>query len=477
VRSSAPRILLINPKTVNRYYHISEDGFFDRVLSWFFRKRYDKCFTIPSHAHCTSMPPVTLLGLQALLRDRCDVQILDEQVACIDFDTKVDLVGITATTPQAPRAFEIARQFRARGVRAAIGGVHATCRPDECARSVDIVCVGEAEGYIHEMLDDLARGELKPRYTNNRAIRMSEVPFYDYDISGGRYLPFHVISFSRGCVFNCEFCSIRSTLGEFRSRSIPDVIRRIETIGCKNLWFTDASLTANPQQARELFKALVPLKVRWLGQITMNMVNDRDMLDLMAESGCWLAGIGFESLSAGSLKSAHKMQNRVQDYARMVGELHSRDIAIDGNFVFGFDEDHEDVFDATADFAIRTGIDIPEFYVLTPYPDTALFQRLDAAGRIVDYDWSHYDNAHFIHPPVFQPRHMSREALNEGCLRAERRVYSIRGTLRRLVNSRVCHASVWIANSIYARRLATQGNLVPLDEELHSPDMPLTQTE
>ncbi|MHB0955205.1 MAG: B12-binding domain-containing radical SAM protein [Pirellulaceae bacterium] len=471
-----PRILLINPKTVNRYYHVSGANLFDRVLSWFFQKRYDKHFTIPSHAHCTSMPPVTLLGLQALFRDRCDVEVLDEQVASIDFDAKVSLVGITATTPQAPRAIEIARQFRARGIRTAVGGVHATCRPHECARHFDTVCVGEAEGYIHEMLDDLDRGQLKPRYTNRRFIPMSEVPFYDYDICGGRYLPFHVISFSRGCVFNCEFCSIRSTLGEFRSRSIPDVIRRIETVGSKNLWFTDATLTANPQQARALFKALAPLKVRWLGQVTMNMVHDRAMLDLMAESGCWLAGIGFESLSAGSLKSVHKMQNRVEDYARMVRELHSRNIAIDGNFVFGFDEDHDDVFDATADFALRTGIDFPDFYVLTPYPDTALFQRLNAAGRIVDYDWSHYDNAHFTHRPVFQPRHMSRETLHQGCLRAERRVYSIRGTLRRLVNSRVRHATVWIANAVYARRLATQGNLAPFDEELPNCDTPLAQT-
>jgi radical SAM superfamily enzyme YgiQ (UPF0313 family) len=158
-------------------------------------------------------------------------------------------------------------------------------------------------------------------------------------------------------------------------------VKEIQRVGSKHLWFPDATLTANPHKARALFKALTPLKVRWLGQITLNVAKDEAMLDLMAESGCWLAGIGFDSLSNLNIRTARKVQNRVEDYARVIRALHDRNIAIEGNFVFGFDEDRDCVFDDTARFAVETGVDLPEFYVLTPYPDTELYRRWLAEGR------------------------------------------------------------------------------------------------
>ena len=141
------------------------------------------------------------------------------------------------------------------------------------------------------------QGSLKPRYVNHQSVSLADVPFYRYEIGGGKYLPFHVINYSRGCVFKCDYCSIQATLGSFRTRPVEQVVERIKQVGSRNLWFPDATLTANPQRARELFRALIPLKVRWLGQITLNIAKDEEMLNLMAESGYWLAGIGFESLS------------------------------------------------------------------------------------------------------------------------------------------------------------------------------------
>ena len=459
-----PKVLLINPKTVNKYYHLNYGGL-DHAFAWFFRKFYDRRFQIPSHTYCTTIPPITLYALESLFDGRCEATIVDEQVDPLDLQSTADLVCITATTPQIPRAYEMARHFRSRGILTAIGGVHASALPDECAEHFDAVCIGEAEGYVDELLHDLAAGCLKSRYVNGAKISMADVPFYRYEIGGGKYLPFHVINYSRGCVFKCDYCSIQSTLGNFRTRPVEKVVEQIESVESRNLWFPDATLTANPQRARELFKALVPLKVRWLGQITLNVAKDEAMLDLMAESGCWLAGIGFDSLGKLNMRTAHKVQNRVEDYARVIQALHDRNIAIEGNFVFGFDEDQDDVFDSTAQFVLETGIDLPEFYVLTPYPDTELYRRLRAEGRIIDHDWTHYDNTHFHYLPVFQPKNMSRETLREGSRRAERKVYSAAGTLRRLAKARVFHPPVLIANAIYSRRLAQHGDLIPAGED------------
>ncbi len=460
------RVLLLNPKTVNKYYH-TRLNWTDALIVRFFRRFYDRTFNIASHGHCTTVPPITLLGLQALFDGRCETLVVDEQVDDIDFDINVDLVCVTATTPQIKRAVEISRRFQARGIRTAIGGIHATCLPDECAQHFDTVCIGEAEGYIDELSYDLQWGTLKPRYRNRRTVSMEEVPFYRYDVGGGKYLPFHVISFSRGCVFDCEYCSIRSTQGPFRTRPIDAVVREIEDAGIRNLWFPDATLTANPRKARELFRALIPLKVRWLSQISLNVASDEAMLDLMAESGCWLVSIGFESLSQASVTTARKVQNRVEDYGRVIEALHKRKISIEGNFVFGFDEDYEDVFERTAGFIVEHGIDLPELYVLTPYPDTALYRRLLEEGRIVDHDWSHYDNTHFQHLPVFQPSNMSRETLRGGCLEAERTVYSVRNTLKRLIRARVLNVPVLLANYVYGSRIVKRNNLVPVESAKH----------
>jgi radical SAM superfamily enzyme YgiQ (UPF0313 family) len=458
------KILLLNPKTVNKYYHVNL-GRWEKVFGWFFRRFYDRKFEIPSHVHCTTMPPVTLYALESLFGCRCQIDIVDEQVDEIDRGKSYDLVCMTATTTQVPRAIELSHQFRARGIRTAIGGVHATCLPQELAPHFDTICIGEAEGYLDRLLLDLAQANLQAQYHNDRKIDMADVPFYRYDIGGGKYLPFHVLNYSRGCTFKCDFCSIQATLGGFRTRPVEHVVEEIRAVGHRNIWFPDATLTANPERARALFRALIPLNIRWLGQITLNVAKDMEMLDLMAESGCWLTGIGFDSLSKLNLKTSHKVQNRAEDYERVIAALHRRNIAIEGNFMFGFDEDDDTVFETTAKFVNDQGIDLPELYVLTPYPDTELYRRMLAEGRIVDHDWSHYDNTHFHYLPVFEPKLMSREALREGCRHAEKLIYNGRSTIRRLWNARSRHPTIWIANYIYMQRMKQQGNLIPQGEE------------
>jgi radical SAM superfamily enzyme YgiQ (UPF0313 family) len=453
-------VLLVNPTTLNKYYH-PKISWSDRAFEFLFNRLYDPNFQVPLGANCTTMPPVTLYALEALFSGRCEIQIVDEQVEAIDFDSDYDLVCVTSTTTQIVRAHEISSRFRSRGVKTAIGGVHASSLPDECQEHFDVVCIGEAEQYIDRLIQDLYNGALASRYESNEFAPMDKIPFYDYRIGGGRYLPFHVINFSRGCVFNCDFCSIKSTLGTFRTRPVGAVIAEIERKESKYIWFPDATLTANPRRAKELFKALIPLGIKWVSQITMNIADNEEILDLMEASGCMLVSIGFETLNDNNMKTAKKTQNKVGDYRSMIDSLHSRNIAIEGNFAFGFDEDETDVFEKTAAFIVESGIDLPELYMLTPYPDTELYTRLLREQRIVDFDWSHYDNTHFLHLPVFQPKKMSREELLEGCRTAERSVYSRRSTLKRLAKSRVVHLPILGANWIYSNRMSAKGNLTP----------------
>lgn len=459
------QVLLINPKTVNKYYHVSR-SLLDRFLPCLVSRCFNGHFDIPAHSHCTTMPPITLFALDCLIKDHFQTVIVDEQVDEIPFDQNCDLVLITSTTPQIHRAVEISEVFHRRKIPTVIGGIHASCLPDECQKHFSSVCVGEAEGYLEELLEDFEHGHLKPRYTNHQSISMEDAPFFHDEAGGGKYLPFHVLSFSRGCPFKCDFCSIQSTLGGYRTRTVESVVKEIERVGSRHLWFPDATLTGNPSKAVDLFKALKPLKVQWLGQITLNTCRDKRLLDLMAESGCWLVSAGFESLDETNIAATSKTQNHVEDYREIIDDLHQRNIAIEGNFVFGFDHDEMGVFESTAEFTIETGIDLPEYYVLTPYPGTSLYARLKAEGRIVDNNWAHYDNTHFHYLPVFTPHKMTRNDLREGCLHTEQIVYSYQNTLRRIWKSGVYRGPVLLANFIYASRISNRRSLIPVGEKI-----------
>ena len=389
------RTLIINPGSIHRYLGESV-GLRDMLFAAFVRKYYDRRFQWPRHTRCITVPPVTLMNLQQLFEAQgWEARAVDEQVQEIGFSCSVDLVCLTAVTAQYERAAWIARQFRQRGIPTAIGGVHASCMPEACKDDFDTVCVGEAEAYLDRMLADLSAGRLQPLYRAERRVDMNEVPFLRHDLAVGRFLPFHSVALSRGCDNGCDFCSIRMALGGHRTRSVDSVVRHISEVGARHVWFHDANLTADKAKAKALFRALIPLKITWMSSVPVSACLDEEMLDLMAASGCWLLSLGFETLSQANLQASRKRQTKVPEYLQVIQQLHSRRIAIEGNFIFGFDSDTLDVFDQTAKFVIKSGIDIPNFFVLTPYPIPPLYRGLDAQGRIVDRNWSHYENVHF----------------------------------------------------------------------------------
>ena len=251
--------------------------------------------------------------------------------------------------------------------------------------------------------------------------------------TGARFLYTNVVATSRGCPFACDFCynSCAAVRGSYAHRTVPDVLTEIRSLGTRHVMFIDDNFIGDPAFARELLEAMRPLRLRWNAAVSANVLDMPDLLDLMRDTGCRSLFVGFESLGEDALRGVHKRQNRASRHEALVEALHSRGIMVNASFVFGLDGDGPDVFRATVDWVVRNRVETVTSHILTPYPGTALHARMEAAGRIVDRDLSHYDTAHV----VFRPANMTAEQLYEGYLRVYREIYSLRNIARRLPRS------------------------------------------
>ncbi|HEX8968520.1 MAG TPA: radical SAM protein [Chloroflexota bacterium] len=392
--------------------------------------------------------PLTLTTLASLIPPELDaeVRLVDEGIHDIDPELDADLVGISAITGTAPRSYELADHFRRRGLPVVLGGVHPTLMPDEAARHADAVVVGYAEQSWPELLHDWLGDRLRDRYVQQPGLSLANLPPPRRDLlPAGEYTTMHTFEATRGCVHACEFCVVPTAWGRPRQKPIGDVVADIRDTRARRLIFLDLNLIADVEYARGLFSALIPLKLSWGGLATTAIASDPDLLDLAARSGCRALLLGFESLSASSLVETRKAFNLRQDYHEVVRALHARNIAIMGCFVFGFDHDTRETFEATVDFVLEANIDLPRYAILTPFPGTALHQRLAGAGRILTDDWSLYDGQHV----VFQPVGMAPLQLLQGTEAAWKRTYSFRSIARRLAGSRTLLPVALAANLGY----------------------------
>lgn len=383
--------------------------------------------------------PLTLTTLAALVPAdlAAEVTLVDEGIADIDLEGEADLVGISAITGAAPRSYELAGHFRRRGLPVVLGGVHPTLMPEEAAHHADSVVVGYAEETWPQLLRDFVAGRMAARYQQRPDFSLAHagsVPLPRRDLLPAHwYTTKHTFEATRGCIHQCEFCVVPTAWGGLLKRPVGDVVAEMRQLGSRQALFLDLNLIADINYAKELFTALIPLKITWGGLTTLNIAGDDELLNLAARSGCRGLLLGFESLSARSLAETHKPFNRRQDYHAVVQQLHGRGIAIMACFVFGFDSDNQDTFAETVDFIIDVGMDLPRYAILTPFPATPLFQRLKQEGRILTEDWSLYDAQHV----VFQPRQLSVAELLRGTEWAWKQTYRYRSIARRLLNARV----------------------------------------
>ena len=376
--------------------------------------------------------PLTLTTLASLVPADldADVTLIDEGIDDVDLGLAADLVGMTVITGTAARAYALARHFRSRGIPVVLGGPHVTLVPDDAQPHADAIVVGYAEDTWPALLRDFSAGRLQPRYAQAADLSLANRPFPRRDLLPKRlFLTTDVFEATRACVHNCEFCVVPAAWGRTPyQKPVADVVADIRQQGARKLIFVDLNLIADRAYAMELFEALGPLGVQWYGLSTVLIAHDPPLLELAAKSGCRGLLIGFESINAENLRHSSKSFNRPQRFSEVVSRLHAHGIAVYGCFVFGMDQDTPEVFLETARFAVEAGIDLPRFAIVTPFPGTALHERLAREGRILTRDWELYDGQHV----VFQPARMSVAELQQGTERAWRHAYSMPSIARRL---------------------------------------------
>lgn len=365
-----------------------------------------------------------------------EVEIIDENVQKIDYGLDADLVGITTMTHTARRAYQIAKEFRERGVKVVLGGIHASAMPREAAQHADAVVIGEAEDIWPILLMNFAEGRLQQYYQNLQKPNLRGLPMPRWDLINKKkhWWPGKILQTTRGCSYDCFFCSVTSFFGKkIRCRPIEDVIREIETLiamGTRLILFFDDNITANRNHAKKLFQAIIEAKlgIKWAGQAPLQLANDRDLLQLAAKSGCMLLFAGLETLSKDTTLSKLKPFASEEKMLEATKIIHGHGISIFGAWMLGFDPDDQSVFERTLEFAHRANFDACQFTCVTPLPGTRLFNQLEAEGRILTWDWSHYD---FLQP-VFRPKLMTAGELQAGVKLCWREFYSPRKIAKRI---------------------------------------------
>ncbi len=379
------------------------------------------------------MEPLTIATLAALTPEDVEIEYVDERLGeHIDYSKEIDLMVVTVETYTAKRAYEICAESRKHGLTTLIGGYHVMLAPEEAQLYADSIMVGFVEPLWLQIISDAKAGKLQSRYTQDRIV---SYPFVTprRDIFGQRdYFNLHCVETGRGCPLTCEFCSITAaTKATYLARPVEGVISDIQSLKGKNVFFVEDNFVGNKRHAKNLLREVAKLGINWVGQGTLNMAHDEELLELMKESGCAGVLIGFESLKKETLLAMNKPINtRFGGYENSINRLHKYGIALYGTFIFGYDtEDVQDIRD-TVEKAIDYGIFMAAFNHLLPFPGTPLYSRLEKEKRLVYDKWWLSPEFRFGDVP-FYPKSMSREVLHEECLRARERFYGVPSIIRR----------------------------------------------
>jgi radical SAM superfamily enzyme YgiQ (UPF0313 family) len=377
----------------------------------------------------------TMPYLAATVPSGWQVLHVDEEAEEIDWTNRPHVVGITFHTPSAYHAYDLAARFKSQGACVVMGGPHVTLLPEEAGRHADVIFIGEAEGLWEEFLNGFVTGDYRRVYRRVHPPSLESVPMARKALYHRKDFTSGVLFATRGCPHRCDFCVIAAMYRPgLRKRSITEVAAEYASFPGKRIIFWDDNIGADREYAKELFRAVAPHRKWWSSQASIQAARDDEFLDAAARSGCKQLFLGLESISQSSMAEVHKEFNRVEDYARIVRRVHAHGIAVQAGIVFGFDNDTPDIFEETLDFLEETGVQNATFNILTPYPGTPLFSRLEAQGRILTQDWRKFNGRTDV---VFQPKQMSVDDLLAGFRYANGRFYSLPSVAKRLWQSPV----------------------------------------
>lgn len=362
------------------------------------------------------MEPLQIGVLAGMTPQDIEVAFIDDRCEEIPYDSPSDLVAITVETFTARRAYEISSEFRRRDVPVILGGLHTTLLPEEAKLHADSIVIGDAESVWGKVIEDARIGKIKPVYRARPGIPQSGIiPRRDI-FKGKGYLPITLVQFGRGCNNACTYCAISAYFSQTHScRPVDEVVGEIERQERRLIFFVDDNLVADHDAAKQLMRALIPLRIQWVGQGSIDMVRDRELMELMAASGCLGHVIGFESINPGALSAMKKVPNlaNFDTYEREIEILKSYGLQTWAAFVMGFDEDTPEGLYKILDFALKHKFAFAAFNVLMPYPNTPIYSRLRDEGRLL------YDGRWWLHPEyrfnyaAFKPAQMTAKELTQ----------------------------------------------------------------
>jgi radical SAM superfamily enzyme YgiQ (UPF0313 family) len=422
------KIALINPKTPLQHEN-------PRIFEMFQRNR--------ERLKPWLAPPLNLLTIAALTPDHIEVRVIDEHFEQIDFSEEYDLVGLTAMTQQAFRAYDIARIFRNKNIPVVMGGIHASVIPEEALKHVDAVFVGEAEELWQVYLHELQEGKARKIYRSNGFVDLRKSPVPKYNLINynafkdiDNYFNYIPVQATRGCPHDCVFCAVSKLYGtKIRKKNVEQVIREIEQIQHhvrdSLILFADDNLFVDKKFGKELLRALIPLKIKYFAQTDISIAEDEELLRLAYKSGCHIAFIGLESLRESSLGEINRNKwkmKQVEKYARSIRKIQDNGIVAFGAFVIGFQHDDLSTFDEIRDFAVQNHIP-GQFTLATPIPGSTLYQELQKQGRL--YNDIFWNECNFYNL-VYTHDHLTKKEAEDALIRLYDDVFNDENTLKRL---------------------------------------------